>query len=223
MRTDFAPFFKKYEELVTAADTVFKQVATEHQDCVKCRVGCSDCCYALFDLTLIEALYINRKFNQEFKEKERERLIEKANRSDRDIYKLKRKAYKDLESGRKEDDILAEIAQQRIRCPLLNDEDACDLYEYRPITCRFYGIPTAIGGKGHTCGLSAFAQGQQYPTVNLDVIHKKLYEISEELVKEIRSKYARMSEMLVPVSMAMITNYDDVYLGIADEDEESKK
>lgn len=214
MDIDLTPFFKKYEELLKTADTVFEKVKKEFPDCVKCDLKCSDCCHALFDLTLIEALYINHHFNNKYDGSKKQELTDKANKADRQTYKIKKKAYKDLEAGRKEDDIITEMAEKRVRCPLLNDSDMCDLYENRPITCRFYGIPTAIGGKGHTCGKSAFIKGESYPTVNLDIIHKSLYELSAQVVKAVNSKYVRLSEMLVPLSMAMITVYDDEYLGI---------
>lgn len=217
MDIDFKPFFAKYETLVTMVDGVFDRMKKEYPECVKCKIECSDCCHALFDLTLIEALYINHHFNKKFEGEEKARLIDKANIADRKIYKIKRKAYKELENGRKEEEILAEMAQERVRCPLLNDQDKCDLYEYRPITCRFYGIPTSIGGAGHTCGKSGFVKGKKYPTVNLDIIHKQLYEISEEFVKEIKTKYVKMADMLIPVSMAMLTVFDEEYLGIIDE------
>ena len=91
----------------------------------------------------------------------------------------------------------------------------CDLYEHRPITCRLYGIPTSIGGVGHTCGKSGFVEGKQYPTVNLDLIQKKLYDIAAEFVHRSESRHVKMADMLVPVSMAMLTDYDADYLGIA--------
>ena len=216
MDIDFTPFFKQYEEVLAMGDKVFERVKNEHSECVKCKTKCSDCCYALFDLYLIEALYINEKFNKEFKGSERERLIEKSNIADRAVYKLKRKVYKDLEAGKNENEILSKMAKERVRCPLLNDDDMCDLYEYRPITCRLYGIPISIGGVSHTCGLSAFAEGKQYPTVNLEKIHNKLYEISVELVKEIKSRHIKMADVLVPLSMALLTIYDEDYLGVGD-------
>ena len=222
MNVDFTPFFKKYEELLIAVDSVFEGVQKQYSDCVKCKIGCSDCCYALFDLTLIEALYINHHFKQKFNGQEREHLLEKANETDRNIYKIKRQAYKDYEAGKTEDKILEDMAEKRIRCPLLDEQDKCGLYEHRPITCRFYGIPTSIGGKGHTCGLSDFVEGKPYPTVNLDIIHKKLYDLSNELATSIQSKYVRMGDMLVPLSMALLTVYDETYLGIGD-DEKNKE
>jgi Fe-S-cluster containining protein len=208
------PFFKKYEALLKTADDIFSKVKTEYPEEVKCKQGCADCCYALFDLTLIEALYIKHHFDTCFEGLERERKIEVANKIDRMLYKLKRKAYKDLEAGKEEAEIFRDLAEKKVPCPLLNEENTCALYEYRPLTCRLYGIPTSIAGKGHTCGLSGFLKGSAYPTVKLDIIQNKLFELSAELVAAIQSRYSRMGEMLVPLSMALLTEYDDAYLGV---------
>jgi Fe-S-cluster containining protein len=217
---DLTPYFKKYEALVTTADAVFERVKQAHAECVKCGETCADCCFALFDLTLIEALYIQHRFNEKFEGSSKVELLEKANRSDRRIYKIKRKAYQELQAGRNEGEILAEMAFERVRCPLLNEKDLCDLYEYRPLTCRFYGIPTAIGGAGHTCGKSGFEQGEAYPTVNLDSINAKLQEISAELLRDIKSKNIKLADLLVPLSSAIVIDFDEVFLGIADEPED---
>lgn len=212
-RMNLEPFFNKYEALLKQADDIFDRIKQEYSQEVKCKQGCSDCCYALFDLSLIEALYIKHHFEKCFQGLEREKRIEIANKIDRQLYKWKRQAYKDLEAGKKEDDIFQELAEKKLRCPLLDDEDNCELYTYRPITCRLYGIPTSIGGKGYTCGLSGFAEGEAYPTVKLDIIQNKLYELSAEFVAAIKSKHLRMGELLVPLSMALLTEYDDEYLG----------
>ena len=153
---DFAPYFLKYEALSKAADQVFERVRQEFPDCVQCRQECADCCHALFDLTLIEAIYMNEKFKTRYDGAEREAMLEKANKADRAIHKLKRHAYRELKAGKSEDEILAALGAERVRCPLLNDREMCDMYQHRPITCRLYGIPTSIGGKGRTCSLSHF-------------------------------------------------------------------
>lgn len=217
MELNLTPYFEKYEALVGKADVAFERVKDAYAECVECKEKCADCCYALFDLTLIEALYLNHKFNEKYKSSEKVELLEKANRADRKIHKLKRKAYKDFEAGKSEADILTEMALERVRCPLLNEKELCDLYDDRPLTCRFYGIPTAIAGQGHTCGLSGFIEGEQYPTVNLDVVHNQLQQISAELIRDIKSKNVKLADLLVPLSMALISDYDDVYLGIGEE------
>ena len=220
MEIDLNPYFKKYEDLVATADEAFERVKNAHTDCVKCGEQCADCCFALFDLTLIEALYIHHKFTEKYEGSTRVELIEKANRADRRIYKLKRKAFKEFQSGKNEGEILAEMAFERVRCPLLNEKDLCDLYDNRPLTCRFYGIPTAIGGAGHTCGKSDFKQGEQYPTVNLDNVYNQLQQISAELLRDIKSKNVKLADLLVPLSSAMVMDFDEVFLGVADEPEE---
>jgi Fe-S-cluster containining protein len=223
MDLDLTPYFKRYEALVEKADVAFERVKDAYTECVECKEKCADCCYALFDLTLIEALYLNHKFNEKIKGSEKVKLLEKANRADRRTHKLKRKAFKDFEAGKSEADILTEMALERVRCPLLNEKELCDLYDNRPLTCRFYGIPTAIAGHGHTCGLSGFKEGEQYPTVNLDVVHNQLQQISAELIRDIKSKNVKLADLLVPLSMALISDYDDVYLGIGEEEIEEVK
>jgi len=223
MKIDFKPYFEKYEAVVAMADEVFERVQKEFPECVTCKIKCDDCCYALFDLTLIEAIYLNHQFNKIIKGKERERLIERSNRADRKIHKIKRKAYKEKAAGKNEADILTDLAGERARCPLLNDEAMCDLYEHRPITCRLYGIPTSIGGVGHTCGKSGFVEGKQYPTVNLDLIQQKLYDIAAEFVHQIKSRHVKMADMLVPVSMAILTDYGADHLGIAVKKDKEKR
>ncbi|CAB1082821.1 Glutamate synthase [NADPH] large chain (EC [Olavius algarvensis Delta 1 endosymbiont] len=220
MDIDLSPYFQKYEKLVATADEVFDRVKKAHADCVKCGEQCADCCFALFDLTLIEALYIHHRFNEKFEGSAKVELLEKANRADRQTYKIKRKAFQKLQAGENEGEILGELAFERVRCPLLSEKDLCDLYDFRPLTCRFYGIPTAIGGAGHTCGKSEFKEGEQYPTVNLDTIHNQLQQISAELLRDIKSKNVKLADLLVPLSSAMVMDFDEVFLGIAEPPEE---
>lgn len=219
MDFDFTPFFKEYEALRATTDAVFKKVSGEYPKEVKCRSGCDGCCYAVFDLTFIEALYLNHQFHQQIRDEQKAVIIEKANQTDRQLYRIKRKAAKQAEAGENEETIIESMGRLRIRCPLLNDAKRCDLYEARPIVCRLYGIPLAIGGKGRTCGVSDFEPGVSYPTVNLDKLTHAMYGLSTRLVRELQSRHQRMGELLVPVSMAILTDYDETYLGIGPEKE----
>jgi Fe-S-cluster containining protein len=218
MNVDLMPHFKKYESLVAQAEKVFARVKEQYPDAVKCQKGCADCCHALFDLTLIEALYLNHQFNERFSGTAKADLLEKASKTDRQIYKIKKAAYRSAQTGKSEDAVVEEMGQKRIRCPLLGQDNLCEMYDYRPIACRVYGIPQAIGGKGRTCGLSGFVSGEKYPTVNHDLIHDQLMILSADLVAALRSRHARMAEVLVPLSMALITDYDETYLGLSEEE-----
>lgn len=213
MSLDFGKFFEEYEEILKTVDDVFERVKSKYPDCVTCKVKCADCCHALFDLTLIEALYINHKFKEKFTGMDRQNMLERANRADRKIHKIKHQAHQDNEAGKSEDAILHEMALERVRCPLLNSDEQCDLYDYRPVTCRIYGIPTAIGGQGRSCGKSAFLKGQSYPTVNMDALFQKLYNLSSAVAVELNSRY-QLADILLPLSMAMLNDYDEEYLGV---------
>ena len=63
------PILKSMRPLVSKSDEAFEHVRKAYAECVKCEEKCADCCFALFDLTLIEALYINHKFNAKKKER----------------------------------------------------------------------------------------------------------------------------------------------------------
>ena len=80
----------------------------------------------------------------------------------------------------------------------------------------------AIGGKGHTCGLSGFVQGKNYPTFNQDVVHDQLMAISAELIQAIQSRHVKMGDVLVPLSMVLLTDYDEEYLGVGTPKNEEK-
>lgn len=222
---NFDRYFDKYRQLVEHVDAAFEKIQTAYDDCVSCKVGCADCCHALFDLSLVEALYIKDRFDQRIPGPEHAAIVERANTADRQVYRIKRQAHKDHEAGKSDNEILEWMASQRIRCPMLNDDDQCDLYEDRPITCRLYGVPTVIGDQAHTCGLSGFKEGESYPTAKLDAIQRRLFDISAELAREIKSSYPKLAEMLVPLSMALLTDYTEEYLGIktGNSEEDQKK
>jgi Fe-S-cluster containining protein len=219
---NFEHYFEKYRHLVEQVDVAFDKIQTAFDDCVNCKVGCADCCYALFDLSLVEALYIKTEFDKKLSDEQRSKIIERANDADRKVYRLKRRAHKEQQAGKPEREIFDWMSAQRVRCPLLNEKNQCELYESRPITCRLYGVPTVIGGKAHTCGLSGFKEGESYPTAKLEAIHQRLYDISTELAQEIQSRYPKLAEMLVPLSMALLTDYTEEYLGMKSADSEPR-
>lgn len=215
MNSDLSQFFSEYEALVAQVDAVFQKVSGSFASEVRCKEGCSDCCHAIFDLTLIEAMYLNSKFSGLDDVRRNEILIE-ADKADRKAQLLKRKVSKEAAEV-DHAEILLRTARERLRCPLLDDGDKCALYDYRPITCRIYGIPLEIGGKSHTCGLSGFEPGRQYPAVKLERIQDMLLSLSNRVLDAVGSKYDDFRLMHVPVSTAVMTVYSQEYFGCADD------
>lgn len=212
MNFDLAVFFAEYELLVSKVDSVFDRVVTNFPSEVKCAQGCSDCCHAVFDISLIEALYINNKFSQ-LSDMRRNEILIAADKIDRRAQVLKRNASR--ESGKIDStQILDRISRERLRCPLLNADDTCALYEFRPITCRLYGIPLEIGGKSHSCGFSGFEPGKQYPAVKIERIQDTLVALSNKVLDSLHSSYHDFRLMHVPVSTALMTVYSEEYFGL---------
>ncbi len=223
MAVDYEKYFKRYEQLVTQADAAFSTIKEKYNENVRCEKGCSDCCHALFDLTLVEALYLSTNFRKEKQGLEKDAILNRADAADRVAYKLKRDIFRDSQNGRNPQEIMEFVAKARIRCPLLEENGSCAMYDKRPITCRLYGVPTAFEGRAHTCGQSGFQSGTAYPTVHIDKIQDSLYLMSHEFASEIESQLESLGEVLVPVSMALMTDYDDTYLGIPSEKERKRQ
>jgi Fe-S-cluster containining protein len=160
----------------------------------------------------MESFYINYHFNNALTRRERRAIVKRAERADRQYYQIKQKLQKMyIHQGRSPEDVLSHLAEERVRCPLLNDKKLCDLYQWRPITCRVYGLPTSIGGVTHICRDSGFKEGTAYPTVNLDNMNDRLFQLSEELLREMGSTRSKIHLSLVPVSAALMTTYDEKY------------
>jgi Fe-S-cluster containining protein len=220
MLFDEGYFFGKYAQIASEADTLFDRVQGQYPAEVKCSLGCADCCYALFDLTLVEAMAVNKAFREHLDQPTRERVLERANRADRQTVKIKREANHARQRGVSTEEILRQLGKKRVRCPLLEDDNTCLLYEHRPITCRLYGIPMSSGSQTYVCGRSGFQPGGKYPTVDMDKLNDRLLALAQELNEGIATKYTKLAEVLVPLSMALLTDYDAEYLGIRTETEQ---
>lgn len=214
MAQDFTPFFERYENIVRQVDDVFARIQAKHGEQVRCGQGCSDCCHALFDLSLIEALYLNHHFNKAYSGMARSAILERADEADREVHRIKRRAFRASQDGKSTAEILRMIGEARVRCPLLGSDDLCVLYEHRPLTCRLYGVPLEIEGAAHTCARSGFEPGKPYPTVHVAKLQDSLMNLSQDLALGIGSRFDELGSVLVPVSMALLTDYDDSYLGL---------
>lgn len=220
MTPDFTPVFQQYELLRADVDSIFSKMANSYPQCVTCHPGCSDCCHALFDLSLVEAIYINHAFAKKFDYgRERSIILERASSQDRQLTKLKRELFRAEKNGEPADKLIEMASTARMRCPLLDEQDRCLMYESRPLTCRLYGIPLAIDGKSRVCGFSNFDKGQSYPTVQLAKLHGRLDAMNAEIAR-ISGTSLDLTDIYMPISMALLTNYDESWFGTKKDQEE---
>lgn len=209
--------FEQYERLCAQCDELFGRVQEQFPSEVVCQHGCNDCCHAMFDLSLVEAMYINRSFAEAFDFGSlRSSVLEAAGEADRQAARLKRQYFLQSKQGLSDAEIMAQAAHDRIRCPLLGANQGCLLHDQRPITCRLYGVPTAIAGQAHVCPKSRFRPGGAYPTVALDRIQDRLAALSAQLTEALGSRFKELHKVYVPLSMALLTRYDEDYLGLGE-------
>lgn len=154
------------ETLFAAIDQAFEAVRQAHPEAITCGKGCADCCHAVFDVSLVEAVNLLAHF-QRLDHAVQEQVAVAAQEA--------QQAWEQIMGSR------LDPAVARIRCPLLDAQDQCLCYAARPINCRTYGIPTVINGKGHVCGLSGFEPGISYPTVNLASLQQRLHDLCVQL------------------------------------------
>jgi len=57
----------------------------------------------------------------------------------------------------------------------------------------------------------------------MNKIHDRLVSMSLEIAGAINTKYPELHNMLVPVSMCLLTDYNKEYLGVKDQPEPSKQ
>lgn len=191
---------RTYEFLVDKADGAFLEIRESHGGCVKCEPHCSDCCHAVFGLFLVEAGYLKQQFDRIPPEQKRE-VLQRVNETERGLRRLESKMRAHGDDPAMQARILA---TERIRCPLLNEEQECVLYAHRPITCRVYGVPTRILGKARVCAKAGFEKGGSYPTFDLDSIYRDLFALSHELLGAETDDQEKAS-LLISVPKAITT------------------
>jgi Fe-S-cluster containining protein len=133
---------QEYGELLRKVGIWFAGCAGKHPTAIFCRTGCSDCCRSLFDITLLDALYLKTGFDR-LDAGIRARVVDKAKTRLRTLQAL----WPDFEMPyilnyrpEEEWDILMP-EDDETPCPLLAEDGTCLVYDFRPMTCRLHGLP----------------------------------------------------------------------------------
>ncbi len=206
---------EEYKKLLELADATFAQVAEKFPNEIKCHDGCISCCHSPFDLSLVEAIALQTAFKKKIPYGGfRSAIARSASDTERLLMKEKKRYHQLTKKGYTHAAVLEEASKLQLRCPLLGPEDSCLLYDDRPITCRLYGIPSAINGNVHACGESGFDSGKSYPTVFISKFQDKLAQISLDLQNDLGSSYRELYKVYLPLSSAILHPIDKTWLGI---------
>jgi len=198
--------FKSYELLVDKAEAAFREMEKAHGSCMKCEPHCSDCCHAIFGLFLVEAGVLKEHFDR-LDDEEKRAALSRCEEAEKSLERLQNM----LRAHEGDPQMQAYLmSRERIPCPLLNGNQECILYPYRPITCRVYGIPTKIQGKARVCWKTEFKKDERYPIFDLDGVYRDLFFLSTELIKSAGRDDPGKASLLISVSKAITTPLEDL-------------
>lgn len=136
-------------ELVQIVDAALADSARRSGDWLVCRKGCTQCCMGVFAINQLDAERLKQGM-AELQTHDPERAERIRKRTRQSIARIAAEFPGDPSTG-----LLAEDPASEERffdfandepCPVLDPETgACDLYAFRPLTCRLFGPPVRSG------------------------------------------------------------------------------
>lgn len=153
---------EKHDKLRQSLDRWFGSVRTRYAALMVCGRGCIQCCHGLFDISLPDAFRLAEGYgtlSEELQVAIANRASAIQHRICQNEVELKAPFFLHTLSQERIDWLIYRMP--RIRCPLLDEQDSCLLYDYRPIACRLEGVPmvdTRDGLFGDWCELN-FKEG----------------------------------------------------------------
>jgi Fe-S-cluster containining protein len=139
---DMKEILTQYRGLLTEVDDWFHRCSKLYPQEISCTSGCSGCCRALFDITLLDARYLQLGFERLPPDVRQSVLAEAERRVSLLQQQWPEYSHPYLLNYRPEtdwQDLMPE--DDETPCLLLDDEGRCLVYEYRPMTCRLHGLP----------------------------------------------------------------------------------
>ncbi len=151
------------EELVQIVDAALAEASRRAGAWLACRLGCTQCCFGAFGITELDALRLAA--GMETLRRDNPSLATELERRASAWIEENGSAFPgDVETGS-----LGETEADRARfedyaneaaCPALDQATGrCDVYEWRPMTCRVFGPPIRMDASADTSSSNSHALG----------------------------------------------------------------
>ena len=188
-------------ELVQIVDAALDDAARRAGEWLVCRPGCTQCCVGAFAINALDGARLRDGLA----------LLKRRDPDRADRVQLRARAYIDRITpqfpGDPESGILDESEQGQARfldfadeevCPALDAESGtCDLYQFRPMTCRVFGPPVRNEGGGlGVCELCFHGARQE------DIVGCEMKPDPEHLEDALLTELGDTSKTLVAFALA---------------------
>jgi len=136
-------------ELVQIMDAALADAAQRGGNWLACRIGCTQCCHGAFAVNAVDAARL-RAGMEALRENDPDRGAEIARRAEAWIGEHGPAFPGDLQTGvlgtSPTDEERFEKFANDATCPALDPATGrCDVYQWRPMTCRVFGPPVRVG------------------------------------------------------------------------------
>lgn len=178
------------QQLVQIMDAALADTALQAGQWLACRPGCTQCCHGAFAINALDVARLREGMRHlgTVDAQKAETLVRRARAW---IAEFGAEFPGDAESGvlgaSEEDEEGFEEFANDAPCPALDPETGlCDVYEWRPMTCRVFGPPVRVEGGGLACCELCFAgaSGEEIAACEMSVPQ----ELEERLMDEVGDK-----------------------------------
>ncbi len=129
MSSELKPQFDRFKHLLQSIEGPVPESTP------RCGRDHSDCCYGVVDMTLMEAVFLQKGLNSELSSQKRQECIQQARIGGSVLETLSEEL-----STEKAAAVTEAFARTTTTCPLLKD-GKCLLYGFRPLQCRLFDAP----------------------------------------------------------------------------------
>ena len=178
------------QKLVQILDAALASAERRSGEWLICKPGCTPCCIGVFAIDQLDALRLKAGL-VELEAADPHRALRVRERARQSMARIGPEFPGDVGTGVLGDDDQAAANFEEFAnfepCPALDPErGTCDLYQWRPITCRVFGPPVRSDGGVGVCELcyhGASTEEIESCEMNLDEVNPLQAELVAELEK----------------------------------------
>jgi Fe-S-cluster containining protein len=195
--------------LIQIVDTALADAFQKSSKWLACKPGCSQCCHGVFAINQLDAIRL-RKGLAELETRDPERAARIRQRVLATVTRLSEDYPGDPVSGVLDEDDTDEAAKRwddfanEEPCPVLDPATGrCELYEFRPVTCRTFGPALKTDGDLGHCELCFVGATDQ--EVAAAEMHPDPNNLEATLVEELQKTTGECGETIIAFALARET------------------